>query len=96
MEVFHIGIDSRRSIQRYRFWGCLGRWLWYKLYVTLIIIPSPELIEGIDDLVDLAGPHLIKFGIESKWSCEVTATARFKHNIAQALRDVRRVIEASA
>jgi len=43
---------------------------------------------------DLAGPHLLKFGIESKWSCEVTSTARFKHNLAQSLRDMRRVVEA--
>ena len=43
---------------------------------------------------DLAGPHLLKFGIESKWSCEVTSTARFKHNLAQSLRDMRRVVES--
>jgi carnitine O-acetyltransferase len=43
---------------------------------------------------DLAGSHLLKFGIESKWSCEVTSTARFKHNLAQSLRDMRRVVEA--
>lgn len=45
---------------------------------------------------DLAGPYLIKFGIESKWSCETTSTARFKHRIAQAFRDMRRVVEAGA
>lgn len=44
---------------------------------------------------DLAGPFLLKFGIESKWSCEVTSTARFKHHLAQAFRDMRRVAEAN-
>ncbi|KAK8849764.1 hypothetical protein IAR55_005100 [Kwoniella newhampshirensis] len=44
----------------------------------------------------LAGPHLIKFGIESKFSCSVTSTQRFKHHIAQALRDMRRVCELAA
>ncbi|WWD20394.1 hypothetical protein CI109_104870 [Kwoniella shandongensis] len=44
----------------------------------------------------LAGPHLVKFGIESKYSCDKTSTQRFKHNIAQALRDMRRVCEVAA
>ncbi|KAL7423876.1 hypothetical protein Q5752_001461 [Cryptotrichosporon argae] len=44
----------------------------------------------------LAGPHLVKFGIESKTSCAATSTARFKHNLVQALRDMRRVCEAAA
>ncbi|WVQ84423.1 hypothetical protein IAT38_006575 [Cryptococcus sp. DSM 104549] len=44
----------------------------------------------------LAGPHLIKFGIESKYSCDKTSTQRFKHNIVQALRDMRAVCEAGA
>ncbi|ORY34657.1 Choline/Carnitine o-acyltransferase-domain-containing protein [Naematelia encephala] len=44
----------------------------------------------------LPGPNLIKFGIESKHSCPVTSTARFKHNIVQSLRDIRRVCEAAA
>ncbi|OWZ78816.1 carnitine acetyltransferase [Cryptococcus neoformans Bt85] len=42
----------------------------------------------------MAGPHLIKFGIESKFSCEKTSTQRFKHNIVQVLRDMRAVCEA--
>ncbi|WVF68399.1 hypothetical protein IAT40_003164 [Kwoniella sp. CBS 6097] len=42
----------------------------------------------------LAGPYLVKFGIESKYSCDKTSTQRFKHNIVQALRDMRRVCEA--
>lgn len=46
------------------------------------------------DRVDLAGPHLIKFGIEGKFSAESTSVARFKHQIAQALRDMRRICEA--
>nr|XP_019043447.1 carnitine acetyltransferase [Kwoniella bestiolae CBS 10118]OCF22377.1 carnitine acetyltransferase [Kwoniella bestiolae CBS 10118] len=44
----------------------------------------------------LAGPYLVKFGIESKFSCDKTSTQRFKHNIVQALRDMRRVCEAAA
>lgn len=50
--------------------------------------------DGAD--VDLAGPYLLKFGIESKWSCEVTSTARFKHHLVQAFRDMRRVVENGA
>lgn len=44
----------------------------------------------------MAGPNLIKFGIESKVSCPTTSTARFKHQIVQAFRDLRRVAEANA
>jgi carnitine O-acetyltransferase len=54
--------------------------------------PSGIKIDG----TDLAGPYLLKFGIESKWSCEVTSTACFKHHLAQSFRDMRRVVEASA
>ena len=43
---------------------------------------------------DLLGPHMIKFGIESKNSCPTTSTTKFKHHLAQALRDMRRVCEA--
>lgn len=42
----------------------------------------------------MAGPKLIKFGLESKVSCDTTSTERFKHRIAQAFRDLRRVCEA--
>jgi carnitine O-acetyltransferase len=44
----------------------------------------------------MAGPNLIKFGLESKVSCPTTSTARFKHRLAQAFRDLRRVAEANA
>ncbi|WVQ77521.1 hypothetical protein IAR50_007207 [Cryptococcus sp. DSM 104548] len=44
----------------------------------------------------LAGPHLIKFGIESKFSCDKTSTQRFKHHVVQALRDMREVCESVA
>lgn len=47
-------------------------------------------------MADLAGPYLLKFGIESKWSCEATSTARFKHHLVQSFRDMRRVVEAQA
>ncbi|RXK39702.1 carnitine acetyltransferase [Tremella mesenterica] len=43
----------------------------------------------------LAGPNLIKFGIESKYSCPTTSTTIFKHHLVQALRDMRRVCEAA-
>ena len=46
-------------------------------------------------MIDLAGPYQIKFGLESKWSCEKTSTARFKHVIVQAFRDVRNMIESA-
>jgi carnitine O-acetyltransferase len=45
-------------------------------------------------VLDQPGKHLIKFGIESKVSCSVTSTSRFKHHLVQALRDMRRVCEA--
>jgi len=38
---------------------------------------------------DLAGPDLIKFGIESKKSCEETSTEAFIDAIALALQDMR-------
>ncbi|WWC92892.1 uncharacterized protein L201_007854 [Kwoniella dendrophila CBS 6074] len=43
----------------------------------------------------LAGPYLFKFGIESKFSCDKTSTPRFKHNLVQALRDMRSICEAA-
>lgn len=39
--------------------------------------------------LDLAGPDLIKFGIESKKSCEETSTEGFISAIALALHDMR-------
>lgn len=47
-------------------------------------------------VTDQPGPHLIKFGIESKFSCPVTSTSQFKHHLAQALRDMRGICEAAA
>ena len=38
---------------------------------------------------DLAGPELIKFGIESKKSCKETSTEAFIDAIALALQDMR-------
>ena len=43
--------------------------------------------------LDLAGPDLIKFGIESKRSCEETSTEGFTEAIALALHDMRQVYE---
>ncbi|KAK4687387.1 hypothetical protein P7C73_g2745, partial [Tremellales sp. Uapishka_1] len=44
----------------------------------------------------LAGPFLIKFGIESKFSCDKTSTSTFKHNIVESLRMMREVCESVA
>ncbi|KAK4050126.1 hypothetical protein OIV83_003697 [Microbotryomycetes sp. JL201] len=43
----------------------------------------------------LAGKNVIKFGIESKHSCETTSTDRFRLNVTEAMRDMRRVCEAA-
>lgn len=43
--------------------------------------------------LDLAGPNLIKFGIESKKSCEETSTEGFTDAIALALHDMRDLCE---
>jgi carnitine O-acetyltransferase len=48
----------------------------------------------VTDHIDQPGKHLLKFGIESKVSCEATSTSRFKHHLVQSLRDMRRVCEA--
>lgn len=48
-----------------------------------------------DQLSDLAGAFLLKFGIETKWSCKETSTARFKHHLVQSLRDMRGVVESA-
>ncbi|CAE6408771.1 unnamed protein product [Rhizoctonia solani] len=37
----------------------------------------------------LAGPKLVKFGIESKHSCSTTSTADFKAKIVESLRDMK-------
>ncbi|KAI0069154.1 acyltransferase ChoActase/COT/CPT [Artomyces pyxidatus] len=39
----------------------------------------------------LSGPHIIKFGIESKHSCPETSTALFQAALSEALRDMRTV-----
>jgi len=38
---------------------------------------------------DMAGPELMKFGIESKKSCKETSTGAFIDAIALALQDMR-------
>ena len=45
---------------------------------------------------DLAGPDLIKFGIESKKSCEETSTEAFIDAIDLALQDMRDVCTEGA
>ena len=41
-----------------------------------------------DSSTDLAAPGLIKFGIESKYSCPLTSTDAFKVAITRALQDM--------
>ncbi|KAG8753963.1 hypothetical protein FRC11_006931, partial [Ceratobasidium sp. 423] len=43
----------------------------------------------------LAGPKLIKFGIESKHSCPTTSTADFKANIVESLREMKGLFKES-
>lgn len=45
---------------------------------------------------DLAGPDIIKFGIESKYSCSLTSTPRFKAAIHTALVDMQSVCSRHA
>ena len=40
-------------------------------------------------MTDLPGPEIMKFGIESKYSCATTSTAAFKAAIYRALLDMR-------
>lgn len=40
---------------------------------------------------DLAGPDMIKFGIESKYSCPFTSTAAFQEAIIAAMRDMKSI-----
>jgi hypothetical protein len=42
---------------------------------------------------DLAGPDIVKFGIESKHSCHETSTKQFKEAIVDAMQDVRIICE---
>lgn len=37
----------------------------------------------------LAGPKLLKFGIESKVSCKTTSTQRFKAKVVESLREMK-------
>lgn len=45
----------------------------------------------LNDFADLSGPNLIKFGIESKFSCAETSTSTFQRAITSALREMRQV-----
>jgi len=42
---------------------------------------------------DLAGSHILKFGIESKRSCKTTSTAAFKIALVNSLRRLRETCE---
>lgn len=46
-----------------------------------------------DNLADLAGAKIIKFGIESKWSSKVSSTHNFRLEIIKAMRDMRKICE---
>jgi hypothetical protein len=39
--------------------------------------------------IDMTGPDLIKFGVESKYSCPSTSTSRFLQEITCAMRDMK-------
>jgi hypothetical protein len=41
--------------------------------------------------IDLAGANILKFGIESKRSSQLTSTDRFKQHLARALLEMRDV-----
>lgn len=41
----------------------------------------------------LTGRNVLKFGIESKRSCETTSTERFRRNLVEALREMRMICE---
>jgi len=43
----------------------------------------------------LAGPDVIKFGIESKHSCSLTSTEGFKGVVSEAMREMRSLFSAS-
>ena len=45
---------------------------------------------------DLAGAEMIKFGIESKFSCPDTSTALFKDAISASLQEMKQVIEGAS
>jgi hypothetical protein len=54
-------------------------------------------IQFTDQHIDLAGPDMIKFGIESKHSSPKMSTKEFQHAISVALEDMRRVcLEAAS
>lgn len=42
----------------------------------------------------MAGPHELKFGIESKVSCPKTSTYDFKKDLLKSLREMRAVCES--
>lgn len=42
----------------------------------------------------MAGPHELKFGIESKVSCSQTSSYDFKKDLLQSLREMREVCES--
>jgi len=42
---------------------------------------------------DLAAPDMIKFGIESKFSCSTTSTEHFKKAIALALENMHNMCQ---
>ena len=59
--------------------------------VRQLLVPQVEVPE-LSAFVDLAAPEVIKFGIESKFSCPETSTEEFKNAISSALLDMRTLI----
>lgn len=82
-----------------RFFGTGFGTVWpngYGINCTISLLFSISLLwPGADDesLLDLAGSKVVKFGIESKRSCEATSTEVFRSNLIEAMREMKKVCE---
>lgn len=64
------------------------------LYILMVMVSIVSVFLSLvcpysDTLADLAAPSLIKFGIESKYSCPLTSTDAFMVAIGKALQDMK-------
>lgn len=88
MEAEYQRAECRASLQRDWIWHALDRRVRDQLCVggpdndhyRMLLMAT---------CVDLAGPDMIKFGIESKRSCEETSTQRFGEAVGRALESMR-------
>ena len=64
--------------------------------IPLTIFSSFSLYFFFFGSADLAGAEMIKFGIESKFSCPDTSTALFKDAISASLQEMKQVIEGAS